>query len=777
MDTRPQSSDRPAKTGHLRRRGYIRLIGLLIWWNLFALMAAGIFVAVFMTDQANELLRISDEHGRGANGPTISLWLPLSIYALQVGISSLVVAYAGDAEIAVLSGLYGIDSSLPIRLARVAMPLILGLLPLLTLSLVTGRGVEVLFALLLLVVLGWINWRIAQSRRRFGIAMLLSVVAILSIVSIWIAISPSHARSVGTIGILLIALSLWSALLTLCFTALPLSLCGVNLAWLAPIVWLSSSFLHDPNTFPRANDIRAVDRSGELNNHDPAPIGLVLSKWLRSLPATNDHERIPIYLVSAEGGGIRAAFWTARVLAEANARSNGRFSTRVFAYSGVSGGSLGITAFFDAVRRARTPHEVTAWVEDFLGRDFLAPLVSRTLVSEPWWQLLGSRSGVIPRDTSLERQWADDWLSVTGSNFYRSRFLQAFSVIGQSAMPVFFFNSTNVETGKRTLFSNAELNEDDLDYYSPMSIGGLASTARDLSVAEVVHLSARFPYLSPPASLQAAVPVANKGGLRTESRLWGRLVDGGYYDNSGGAAILDLVHTLIEYRSASRSSDQSMRYQVEHGGVFLNDIRSLVARLQIIVLVIRNDPTQYSRHEASEYPLLSGPPSIYDEYSPGHDRLTDGTLGQHMPSRFALAELLGPLDTVVNTRDARGMSTRRTLQETIEDASYAYENACADDDARKSKSPGGQTSSSGMPDCFDPKNQDEYDEISLGDLMAVSALDLPASQSLHRCVIDRGTSNIALGWVLSTASQRTLSCMAAQIGDSFAHAPGMTGPP
>src|SRR5262249_25389537 len=52
----------------------------------------------------------------------------------------------------------------------------------------------------------------------------------------------------------------------------------------------------------------------------------------------------PIYLISAEGGGIRAALWTALNLSQLGVATGGRFGEDVATLSGVSGGSLGIMA-------------------------------------------------------------------------------------------------------------------------------------------------------------------------------------------------------------------------------------------------------------------------------------------------------------------------------------------------------------------------------------------------------------------------------------------------
>src|SRR5690606_37338373 len=70
--------------------------------------------------------------------------------------------------------------------------------------------------------------------------------------------------------------------------------------------------------------------------------------WRQLLP---DHEHSPVFVVAAAGGGLRAAYWTALLLAEMDDRTCGQFGRHVLAASGVSGGSLGL-ALYAAQRRA-----------------------------------------------------------------------------------------------------------------------------------------------------------------------------------------------------------------------------------------------------------------------------------------------------------------------------------------------------------------------------------------------------------------------------------------
>ena len=59
-----------------------------------------------------------------------------------------------------------------------------------------------------------------------------------------------------------------------------------------------------------------------------------------------------MFLVTAKGGGIRAAYWTAALLT-ALQDANPEFADHVFAVSGVSGGSVGAGVFAGLLAQSR----------------------------------------------------------------------------------------------------------------------------------------------------------------------------------------------------------------------------------------------------------------------------------------------------------------------------------------------------------------------------------------------------------------------------------------
>ena len=91
-------------------------------------------------------------------------------------------------------------------------------------------------------------------------------------------------------------------------------------------------------------------------------------------------------------------------------------------------------------------------------------------------------------------------------------------------MPRLFLNTTVVETGDRAVVSHPRVGD-------ALAHGlDVESTFGAFSLAQSVHLSARFTYVSPAGLMHD-----------TKNAPWGHLVDGGYFDNSGAVTALDVL--------------------------------------------------------------------------------------------------------------------------------------------------------------------------------------------------------------------------------------------
>jgi len=299
---------------------------------------------------------------------------------------------------------------------------------------------------------------------------------------------------------------------------------------------------------------------------------------------------VPLIFVAAEGGGIRAAYWTARVLDCALDRGSGcaggsAQGTRalVFAASGASGGSLGLATYYThslASRRGRD------WVDARLGGDYLAPTWAWTTFVDLPNALLRLNAGQ-DRAAVLEFSWEQSWTkedtSFSGFSWHHlsrgafaTRALFRSYLDARNRLPLLLLSGTSVGDGCR--INNSVLEGDvestaardqlarDCLATGPFEANGsspedavrwtFAATHdlvdilcrdRDVRMSTAALLSARFPYLSPSGRIG-----------RCHHPSWSvSTVDGGYFDNSGASPLVELW---------ARLAPAVRKFNATHGG-------------------------------------------------------------------------------------------------------------------------------------------------------------------------------------------------------------------
>ena len=269
--------------------------------------------------------------------------------------------------------------------------------------------------------------------------------------------------------------------------------------------------------------------------------------------------------IHADGGGIRAALFTASVLALADDMTCGEFGELVRVASGVSGGSVGIAAWAglreDYVRHGgawkhcvpqrhvEVPRDLlsgrasfgagqfplTFRVRYMLAQDHLSPIVAAMVTRDllpHWWTSKAARGQALveswqnaARQVVLSQQPERDDTPPVGL----AEPLAAVTA-GSSHPPLLAFSATDVRTGQPVIFTNA-----------PWRLVVPPDRVLQLGVA-ALH-SARFPIVSPAGALADGT----------------RVVDGGYYDNSGASTL-----ELLLREGSSRTDASSHPYLPKH---------------------------------------------------------------------------------------------------------------------------------------------------------------------------------------------------------------------
>lgn len=434
---------------------------------------------------------------------------------------------------------------------------------------------------------------------------------------IFVFAPQESAPVVGSAGIVLFAAAGWIAVGSV------LDFIGMRLR--IPVFF---TLLALAVVFSRWNDNHAVRT---LSEPQPAAgqredLRKALRSWMsrQQIRPVSAKDKVPMYFVNAEGGGIRAAYWAVTVLGEIQKR-NPRFADQLFSLSGVSGGSLGASVFVALLVEQRAPggsspclsgatspnrFEVKCKAQDILGEDFLSPVVASMLYPDLAQRFFFWPVERVDRARSLEQSWERAWrLHVPGTN----RFAEPLDrLLSDKAhwTPALFLNATWVETGKRLIASNvqiaprdAEAVEDFVDtedaqrFFAP----------RSLALSTAAHMSARFTYVSP------------AGTLVKDGKVHGRVVDGGYFENSGATTTLEILKTIDQLAEEDKQWE----------------------RVEPIVIHISNEPVNPS----------AGPDTL--QAAPENP----GTA----PHRW-LNEVLSPLWTLLNTRGARGAYARETVR-------------------------------------------------------------------------------------------------------------------
>ena len=311
--------------------------------------------------------------------------------------------------------------------------------------------------------------------------------------------------------------------------------------------------------------------------------------WRSRRPPPAGTVREPAVFVSASGGGIRAAYWTASALAKMEHLDG--FAANLFAISGVSGGSLGAVTYAAIKRHQLDGHAVDDLrqrVRQALAADFLSPVVAGLLFPDLVQRFLPLPIPWADRQRFLETSWEGAFGDA--SEILRARFVDLYAGEAADRLPSLLLNATLVESGQRAVVSNLALD----GFSDTLDLLGDRYRMQNVLLSAAAGMSARFTYVSPAGTIE------NRDGERL------RVVDGGYFENSGAASILDLLDQL----------------QPQDG------------RWLPILVLIRNDPQadNVCRRDAGGVGTVAAKPGL----------------------NAAVSEAVAPFEALLHTRQARG---------------------------------------------------------------------------------------------------------------------------
>lgn len=336
------------------------------------------------------------------------------------------------------------------------------------------------------------------------------------------------------------------------------------------------------------------------------------SAWLSKREALDSYngEPYPVYIVAAQGGGLYSANLSAITLARLYDRC-AQLKDHLFAISGVSGGGVGaglVNALLQASEKVPAaksqsscdpsmpePGWLETQVKHYLAEDFLSPLAGTALFPDVLQRFIPYPPiGIFDRARAFEASLEQTFPKMlVENNPLQAPFLSTWQPDGST--PMLVLNSTLVEGGRQVVIAPVAfgVTSELRSVYEPSVNSGqnpcptaspngscfipLIDENQDLPFSTALGLSARYPIVMPAGTL-----------INDDVR--SRLVDGGYFENSGIETALSIIRD-IEGTICPRDAGDA-------GTCTITDPESgAQRRLQFKLIILTED---YDLHYASE---------------------------------------------------------------------------------------------------------------------------------------------------------------------------------
>lgn len=474
--------------------------------------------------------------------------------------------------------------------------------------------------------------RMSTPSRALVVAVLLLQWSIFAALLAW---PEATARALGAPALVLLAMGSWTVFGGILLTYVPKALIRIPLTPLPLLLFVAFSPLNDNHR------VADPERSAVAPVGSRKPTDAWLQQWMRTVGA--DGKR-PLVLVAVTGGASRAAYWGSASLAHLQAvgeQQGVNFADSVFAISGTSGGALGAATFvaaLDARRQAANAATCTPWnlVRDFTGRDHLATPVGYLLYPDFAQRFLPVAFAGADRSLALEEVWTRDWPRALASqcppgeqpepNPWSEAFTALHARAGKAGwLPLLALNTSALSRGQRVYQADFLMpTADGIDLLDPT----LGLEVDRLTLAQAVHNSARFPYISPAAAVVFQEP--HRDAEHDDvGPVWDRLGDGGYVESSATLALTDLLRDL-------EASGRLKACKPEDDCA----AQGILDRARVRLLLLVNSPSKVEDWLCRDAPTSADALPL------------DGR--RYRATHMGLNEVVAPAQGILNSNDARG---------------------------------------------------------------------------------------------------------------------------
>ncbi len=239
-----------------------------------------------------------------------------------------------------------------------------------------------------------------------------------------------------------------------------------------------------------------------------------------------------LFFVASHGGGLKANVWTLNVLNTLQEETKGKLLNQTIAFSGASGGSLGLALYTGLYKEYGTDYStIKTRIDDLADENYTTLDLTLTFGVDSYRKLwpLSNRFGLRDRPYYAMRKYqnkievnASDKLSEVS---FRDYWKETFNRDGY--FPSLIMNTAGTQGSRGILWSVKQENFTDI---FPNAIN-LADLSGDKTIPfyQAVSTTNRFPVFSPAAKIKG----------------YGHFIDAGAIDNSGLLGCLDLHNYLI----------------------------------------------------------------------------------------------------------------------------------------------------------------------------------------------------------------------------------------
>ncbi|MBC7948023.1 MAG: patatin-like phospholipase family protein [Chitinophagaceae bacterium] len=272
----------------------------------------------------------------------------------------------------------------------------------------------------------------------------------------------------------------------------------------------------------------------------------------------------PLVFVCAEGGALRTGAFAAQTLSflqdSISKHYNIDVKNSVYAYSGVSGGGLGIS-FFNAIAYLSKQGDLkqdtsySTLTKAFFNEDYLSPVIGKMFYSDIVSLFVPVHIEKFDRAVVLEKAWEHGFEKVIkpdGRNIFSADFRSLYNDNNPS-LPAFFINTTEAETGKQCWLTNVRPDAS-MSFAAKRDL--MAYKIRGgINYSTMTNFSSRFPLFSPAAAV-----------VQDEGKKF-HYLDGGYVENTGTGTMLEVLQALQPVFDSLAWKDSSIEQQRKYGKV------------------------------------------------------------------------------------------------------------------------------------------------------------------------------------------------------------------